>query len=208
VRKAGAYKPPHLKKTEESISLSDLRGALNDRSSRSAEGIESKGSEDLKQPRRVGTEKGTSNKMLESIEKDFKAYFNETHTSNEEFREITKTEAKHDLTKHQLLNVLIPALFHSDNIAGKVKARKPLLKQFIFNYADQILLLRAWERYYVRDEDALSSSILHVMKSLYETDLVEEEAFLTWAEPDASATSFRHKIKPFIDWLKTADEED
>jgi len=111
--------------------------------------------------------------------------------------------------------VVVPALFQGDDIIGKLKKRGKLVKKLIDNRNDQLLLLRSWETYYNRRSStspALPSQVLHVVKELYEQDLVEEDVFLAWWSDLSLAASpsspFRAKIQPFIKWLETADEDD
>ena len=126
----------------------------------------------------------------------------------DEMREVQRRELRHDLTKQQLFNILVPALFSGEGILSKITARKPFLAKFVVNQADQIALVRAWERYYAREEEALGQALpLQVAKRLYELDLVEEDAFLVWENPQATS-AFKTRAAPFLQWLHEAEEED
>jgi len=46
-----------------------------------------------------------------------------------------------------------------------------------------------------------------LLKALYDLDLVEEEAFLRWAEAEASPEDLVDSADPFISWLQNAEEE-
>jgi translation initiation factor 5 len=57
----------------------------------------------------------------------------------------------------------------------------------------------------------------HILKTLYENDVLEENTLIAWfdAPPEASwlvnkdvAAEVRAKAKPFIEWLRSAEEED
>ena len=66
--------------------------------------------------------------------------------------------------------------------------------------------LRAWERYYAREEEALQSHALLLAKKLYDLDLVDEDAFLTWDDPQSSS-AFKTRVRPFLGWLREAEEQ-
>lgn len=70
--------------------------------------------------------------------------------------------------------------------------------------SDQVALLRAWERYYAREEEALHPNALLVVKKLYDLDLADEDAFLAWNEPQ-SASALKTRVQPFLNWLKEAE---
>jgi translation initiation factor 5 len=46
-----------------------------------------------------------------------------------------------------------------------------------------------------------------LLKALYDLDLVEEEAFLRWAEAETSPEDLVDSADPFISWLQNAEEE-
>jgi len=55
-----------------------------------------------------------------------------------------------------------------------------------------------------------------ILQTLYDNDVLDESTILTWhsTPPEASwlvnkkvAATVRQKAKPFIDWLKSAEEE-
>lgn len=54
-------------------------------------------------------------------------YFSEgEHDVKDEVKEITRLEFKHDLSKQQLFNVLVPSLFDESYNVDKLTARKKL----------------------------------------------------------------------------------
>jgi len=63
--------------------------------------------------------------------------------------------------------------------------------------------------------DQLMSKVPHILKSLYDNDLVEEEVFLQWG-PKVSkryvskevSASIHKKAEAFITWLREAEEEE
>lgn len=42
----------------------------------------------------------------------------------------------------------------------------------------------------------------------YESDIIEEDAILSWYESVDSNSSIYELVKPIVSWLKEADEED
>ncbi|KAJ7345214.1 hypothetical protein JRQ81_001164 [Phrynocephalus forsythii] len=63
-------------------------------------------------------------------------------------------------------------------------------------------------------QSQLISKIPHILKEMYDADLLEEEVILSWAEKASKkyvskelAKEIRVKAEPFIKWLKEAEEE-
>lgn len=63
-------------------------------------------------------------------------------------------------------------------------------------------------------QSQLISKIPHILKEMYDADLLEEEVILSWAEKASKkyvskelAKEIRSKAEPFIKWLKEAEEE-
>lgn len=48
----------------------------------------------------------------------------------------------------------------------------------------------------------------HILKALYDEDVVDEETLLRWHESSDTNASCRSRSKQFVDWLKTAEEEE
>ena len=54
-----------------------------------------------------------------------------------------------------------------------------------------------------KGQDGVESKLLAICKFLYDSDVVQEDAFVAWAPSEKVAS----KAKPFIDWLSEADED-
>lgn len=66
----------------------------------------------------------------------------------------------------------------------------------------------------VRHESDLMAKSAHIIKALYDLDIIEEEAILAWGEKPSSKYVNKNKAKEIIDvcapvitWLKEAEEE-
>lgn len=136
-------------------------------------------------------------------------YFREgEHDLKDEIKEITRLEFKHDLSKQQLFNVLIPSLFDESYSIDKLKERKDLFMTFNKSTNDQLYILKSWEKYLscARMSAVLSRTPV-VFKDMYDIDLVEEDIFLSWYDESPDSSIVKQKCEPFITWLKTAEED-
>ncbi|ORX59299.1 hypothetical protein BCR36DRAFT_579880 [Piromyces finnis] len=136
-------------------------------------------------------------------------YFSEgEHDIKDEVKEITRLEFKHDLSKQQLFNVLVPSLFDESYNVEKLTARKDLFLAFIKSANDQIYFLKSWEKYL---SSSRMSAILPrtpvIFKDFYDIDLVEEDNILVWYDESSDSSIVKQKCEPFITWLKTAEED-
>ncbi|KAG5456024.1 MAG: hypothetical protein BJ554DRAFT_4349 [Olpidium bornovanus] len=95
-------------------------------------------------------------------------------------------------------------------IASSPCTSLPRRYQFVRSTADQTAWINAWERWLAKNPVFLPRSAA-VFKFFYDVELVEEDAFLMWhAGPVAAGGSaeVREKVRPFIEWLQSAEEED
>jgi len=130
------------------------------------------------------------------------------HSLKDEVKEITRLEFKHDLSKQQLFNVLIPSLFDESYNVEKLTARKDLFLAFIKSASDQIYFLKSWEKYLSCSRmSAVLPKTPILFKDLYDIDLVEEDNILTWYDESPDSSIVKQKCEPFITWLKTAEED-
>lgn len=111
--------------------------------------------------------------------------------------------------------VLAEILF-TDNMVQEIKKyRKLLLRLLHENQKAQKYLMGAFEILVGKSYPVqLMPKVPHILKSLYDHDLVEEEVFLQWASKVSKryvskevASTIHAKAKPFITWLKEAEEE-
>ncbi|KAI8817971.1 eIF4-gamma/eIF5/eIF2-epsilon-domain-containing protein [Fimicolochytrium jonesii] len=148
-------------------------------------------------------------------------------TQQEEIKELTRIEFKHDLRKKQVFAILIGALMADGAYeSARVKRRTELFRKFMTHRDDQKDLMRAVERIALRSSvgatgttgagtsvnghgKAVMSKILVLLKDLYDADLVEEDIILAWhSSLSPEAADLKRRVEPFVSWLQTAEEED
>ncbi|MEE6493762.1 hypothetical protein FKM82_016937 [Ascaphus truei] len=110
--------------------------------------------------------------------------------------------------------VLTEVLF-DDKIREQIKKyRRHFLRFCHNNKKAQRYLLHGFECVVSMHQLHLLSKIPHVLKEMYDADLLEEEVIIGWAEKPSKkyvskelAKDIRIKAEPFIKWLKEAEEE-
>lgn len=110
--------------------------------------------------------------------------------------------------------VLTEVLF-DDKIREQIKRyRRHFLRFCHNNKKAQRYLLHGFECVVSMHQAQLLSKIPHILKEMYDADLLEEEVIISWAEKPSKkyvskelAKDIRTKAEPFIKWLKEAEEE-
>ncbi|KAM3919968.1 eukaryotic translation initiation factor 5 isoform 1-T2 [Leptodactylus fuscus] len=110
--------------------------------------------------------------------------------------------------------VLTEVLF-DDKIREQIKKyRRHFLRFCHNNKKAQRYLLHGFECVVHMHQAQLLSKIPHILKEMYDADLLEEEVIFSWAEKPSKkyvskelAKDIRSKAEPFIKWLKEAEEE-
>ena len=110
--------------------------------------------------------------------------------------------------------VLTEVLF-DEKIREQIKKyRRHFLRFCHNNKKAQRYLLHGLECVVAMHQSQLISKIPHILKEMYDADLLEEEVILSWAEKASKkyvskelAKEIRVKAEPFIKWLKEAEEE-
>lgn len=124
------------------------------------------------------------------------------------------TEADRLEVKDKAPLVLCELIFDS-NILTQMKTYRPLLIRFTNgNVKAQKALLGGIELVVQIHESILLPKVPHILKALYDLDLVEEEVMIEWgSKPSRKYVSkelsaeILAKAQPFIKWLKEAEEE-
>lgn len=107
-------------------------------------------------------------------------------------------------------------LLLGENIIQEVKTHRFLFLRFTNgNHKAQKYLLGGLEQVINLHKDALLSKVAHVLKVFYDTDIIDEEIILDWAQKVSKkyvskelAQEIRDKAKPFIKWLQEAEVEE
>lgn len=108
---------------------------------------------------------------------------------------------------------LVELLF-DENIVKQIQQFRILLLLFTGNCPkSQKYLLGAIEKLIELKKDALLPKVPHILKELYDRDVVEEDVFLEWGAKASKkyvskelSLEIQAKAAPFIKWLKEAEE--
>ncbi|KAJ1731200.1 hypothetical protein LPJ61_002648 [Coemansia biformis] len=130
------------------------------------------------------------------------------------FKELTRVEFRNSLTKQQLLNIAVSALFApcgATDVADAIARNAELLHKLVGKQQDQLLLLNAWHRLLVEDANAAlwQRKAPELLGSLYSESLLDEDIFNAWFAKRTSGDCGPEilAMKPFAHWLATAEEE-
>ncbi|KAG5198395.1 hypothetical protein JEQ12_008085 [Ovis aries] len=110
--------------------------------------------------------------------------------------------------------VLTEVLFNEKIREQIKKYRRHFLRFCHNNKKAQRYLLHGLECVVAMHQSQLISKIPHILKEMYDADLLEEEVIISWSEKTSKkyvskelAKEIRVKAEPFIKWLKEAEEE-
>ncbi|GAM20398.1 hypothetical protein SAMD00019534_035730 [Acytostelium subglobosum LB1] len=92
------------------------------------------------------------------------------------------------------------------NIINAIKNRKALLRTIVKKKDGQYGAILGIEQMCGKDETLLKS-LVSLFKILYDDDIISEEAFLKW-DDKTKVKDVKKAAAPFIQWLRTADEEE
>lgn len=118
-----------------------------------------------------------------------------------------------DIPLHRAAAVL-PQILLKDVGPGMFKPHLAIYKMFTKNAKQQIGFLGGIERFIGHIKPELLPKIAVILKFIYDEELVDEETFSAWEEKVSKryvdrkvSRTIREKAKPFLDWLKNAEEE-
>jgi len=135
--------------------------------------------------------------------------FVETNPSNEQIiSEAKRIKEEEKFDDEQAASLLFVALYDKD-IMKQLRSRFPILKEFTKNEKAQAGLLVGIEELCGVREQTLLKSVPHILKSLYDEDILEEEELYKWDDAPSKGTVAQVKAagKIFVDWLRNAEEE-
>lgn len=128
-------------------------------------------------------------------------------------KELAVEAERLDITQKACL-VLAELLF-SANIIQEVRKHRNLLLRFTHNNQKaQRYLMGGLEQIISLHADKLMDKVAGIWKLFYDTDILEEKTILEWSEKVSKkyvskdiSEKIHEKAKPFIQWLREADEE-
>lgn len=136
--------------------------------------------------------------------------FSKTNPSNEKLAaEVRKIATAESWTDEQVSQVMFYLLFTADVLKQlKLAPKVALLKDFVTSEKAQTGVLNGVVQLVAANE-ALKKSVPHILKGLYDEDVVDEEILLAWHAKKSKGETLKVKeaAKVFIDWLKNAEEE-
>jgi len=135
--------------------------------------------------------------------------FLETKPSNPDIAtQLKKLKAEHKLDDEQTARLTFQSLFSTDVLKQVKSDRLEVLKQFVSNQEAQNGVLAGLTE--LGKEPAVLKVVPHVLKFLYDEDLLEEDPVLRWygAKSRGDAAKVKEAAKVFVTWLEDAEEED
>lgn len=136
--------------------------------------------------------------------------FSKENPTNEKLAaEIRKVKAEENWTEEQVSQVVFYLLFDTNVVKQlKISSKISLLKEFVPNDKAQVGVLNGIVQLIGKDE-ALRKSAPHILKGLYDEDILEEEVLVKWHEKKSKGDTAKIKEAStvFITWLKSAEEE-
>jgi len=161
-----------------------------------------------------------NNDLDKSIEERFNIFFNfvknkiNEGADNLPDKDIVVEAERLDI-KDRAVMVLAELLFNENILTQIPKHRKLFLRFLVNNQKAQKNFMGAFE---ITTGSAFPGQLIpktaHILKCFYDQDLVEEEVLLEWGSKVSKkyvakdiSEKIHAKAKPFIDWLKTAEED-
>jgi len=145
-----------------------------------------------------------------------------TKRPDEVLAEVRRLQLARGLDEQQRLKVLFDALFNFQpeqlkTFVQQLTKQIPILKTFAQDKLSRRLMMCCLEDLVGNVQPKLAGQTSVIFQILYEAELLDEESIISWFDspPESSwlvnkevAVSIRKKAKPFVDWLRTADEEE
>lgn len=136
--------------------------------------------------------------------------FTKENPSNEKLSaEIRKVQGEESWNEEQVAQVVFYLLFDANVVKQlQISSKISLLKEFVSNDKAQLGVLNGVVQLVGKDE-ALRKAVPHILKGLYDQDILEEEALIKWHGKKSKGDTAKVKEAGtvFIDWLKNAEEE-
>ncbi|KAM3718110.1 Eukaryotic translation initiation factor [Dirofilaria immitis] len=124
-------------------------------------------------------------------------------------------EAERLELKSKATLLLADVLFDTNVVNQIMEYRNILLRFTVNDHKAQRHLLGGIEQLILKHFDTLLPKSAHIIKALYDTDVVEEEVLLAWGEKPTRkyvkkklCAEIISKAQPVLDWLKNAEEDE
>lgn len=144
---------------------------------------------------------------------ELKKFLQDKHTTKQIVDFVTKLQKREAFSNDRRVVLLFDAFFDK-NILKQIKDAAPVIKHFCSTKRLQAIVLGRLEILLAANEP-LIKSLNDILNSFYEYEVLSEEALIDWFDvPTAKYVTAEvlakiHKsAKPFIEWLKNADEDD
>eukprot|EP01098_Paradermamoeba_levis_P006733 TRINITY_DN27_c0_g1_i1.p1 TRINITY_DN27_c0_g1~~TRINITY_DN27_c0_g1_i1.p1 ORF type:complete len:417 (+),score=116.62 TRINITY_DN27_c0_g1_i1:169-1419(+) len=155
--------------------------------------------------KRKEPENGLSPKNLDGLFSEFAS----NHSKQELFDEIKKVQKEHKFDNaKRTIYFFNNALPKGQDVSVQFSELKPLLKNILTDEQSHSAAVQ-WLDASCEDE-ANSSKIANILKTLYDDELIEEEPLLKWhasAPSTPHGAAVRTHLNAFVEWLKNAEEE-
>jgi len=104
-----------------------------------------------------------------------------------------------------LFDAMVPK--ESTNLSALAK-QKAIIRKFVGSSEAQVTLLRCIEKFAGEVQTSLLTKVSHIIKELYDEELLEEESVFAWADDSTNAVAkVREQAAPIVKWLREAEEE-
>lgn len=125
------------------------------------------------------------------------------------------TEAERLEVTNKAPLVLCELIFDKNKMLAQIKTYKRLLLRFAHdNTKAQKYLMGGIEKTIETYNDTLLAKTAHILKALYDEDILDEEVILEWGKKVSKkyvskemSEQIHKKAEPFLTWLKEAEEE-
>merc|ERR1719412_3476136 len=156
-------------------------------------------------------------------EKEKMDIFHKYVKSKKEGGKLTQTDEKEILTEAERLEivnkstiVLCEVILDGDKVVAQINENKRLFLRFTHtNQKAQKYLIGGIECLIGARETLLLPKATAIFKAFYDHDIIDEEVILEWGKKVSKkyvgkelAEKIHEKLKPFLIWLKEAEEEE
>lgn len=130
-------------------------------------------------------------------------------TADQILTEIFKVRDEEKMNSEQVAKLAFEALFGKDILKQLKPPKTDVLTKLAKDEKAASGLLDGLAELCGVKETELLKSVPHVLKALYDQDVVGEDAIISWYEAKSTgpAAKVKESGKVFVDWLRTAEEE-